>query len=133
MARRAQDSVKADPVFGGAVLKIAGGKIEDITAKTLVQAYYAADALAMEIIDDAADALAAGVAALVNALNPGRIILGGGIIEGMPEMVSRIDKGVRGRALRAATARLTIEPSKLGNRAGIIGAAALAMKAVSSD
>jgi glucokinase len=107
---------------------MAGGKVEDITARTLVQAFYAGDALAAEIIEEVTDALAAGVAALVNVFNPCRIILGGGIIEGMPEMVSRIDKGVRRRALSAATGRLVICASKLGNEAGIIGAAALAMK-----
>jgi glucokinase len=93
-----------------------------------VRAFYAGDALAVKIIDEAADALAAGVAALVNVLNPCQIILGGGIIEGMPEMVARIDKGVRSRALSAATGRLAISASKLGSEAGIIGAASLAMR-----
>jgi glucokinase len=132
IARRAHESVKADPIFGSTILKMAGGKVEDITAKTLVKAFYAGDPLAAEIIDDVTDALAAGVAALVNAFNPCQIILGGGIIEGMPEMVSRIDQGVRRRALGAATRRLAICASKLGNEAGIIGAAALAMKSFSA-
>jgi hypothetical protein len=47
-------------------------------------------------------------------------------------MVSRIDKGVRRRALSAATGCLVIRASKLGNEAGIIGAAALAMKTFSA-
>ncbi|MFZ0946357.1 MAG: ROK family protein [Syntrophobacteraceae bacterium] len=128
IARRAHASVKADPVFGGTILRMAGGKVEDITARTLVQAFYAGDALATEIIDEVTDALAAGVAALANAFNPCRIILGGGIIEGMPEMVSRIDKGVRRRALSAATGCLVICASKLGNEAGVIGAAAFALR-----
>ena len=127
IARRAQESVKADPVRGSAILNRAGGKIEEITAKTVVHAFYDGDPLAITILDEATDALAAGIAALVNALNPCEIILGGGIIEGMPEMVSRIDKGVRNRALSAATGRLAIVASKLGGEAGIIGAAALAM------
>jgi hypothetical protein len=42
-------------------------------------------------------------------------------------MVLRIDQGVRRRALSAATGRLAISAAKLGNEAGIIGAAALAM------
>ncbi|SPJ15890.1 ROK family protein (fragment) [Syntrophobacter sp. SbD2] len=132
IARRAHDGVKADPVLGSTILRMAWGKVEDITARTVVQAFYAGDALAAEIIDEATDALAAGVAALVNAFNPCRIILGGGIVEGMPEMVSRIDKGVRRRALSAATGCLVICASKLGNEAGIIGAAALAMKSFSA-
>jgi glucokinase len=133
LARRAREAVETDPVSGGTVLKTAGGKVENITAKTLVKAFYAGDALAIKIIGKAIDALAAGISALVNALNPCQIILGGGIIEGMPEMVSRIEKGVRSRALSAATGRLVISDSKLGAEAGIIGAAALAMKTESGE
>jgi glucokinase len=128
IARRAHESVKADPVLGSTILKMAGGKVEEITAKTLVQAFYAADPLAVKILYEVTEALSAGIAALVNALNPCRIILGGGIIEGMPEMVSFIDRGVRSRALSAATGHLAISASKLRNEAGIIGAAALAMR-----
>ena len=131
IARRAQESVKADPASGSTILKLAGGKVEDITAKTVAQGFFDGDTLAVEIIKEATDALAAGIAALVNALNPCQIILGGGLIEGMPELVSRIDDGVRRRALSAATARLNVCASKLGNDAGIIGAAALAMKTFS--
>lgn len=113
IARRAQESVKADPASGSTILKLAGGKVENITAKTVAQGFFDGDTLAVEIIKEATDALAAGIAALVNALNPCRIILGGGLIEGMPELVSRIDEGVRRRALSAATARLTVCASKL--------------------
>jgi glucokinase len=109
-------------------LSRAGGKIEGITAKILVEAFHDGDALAAKIIDSAVSALSAGAASLVNALNPCVIILGGGIVEGMPEMVSRVEEGVRSRALSAATRRLTICGAKLGNEAGIIGAAALAMR-----
>ncbi len=133
IASRAQESVKADPASGSTILKLAGGKVENITAKTVAQGFFDGDTLAVEIIKEATDALAAGIAALVNALNPCRIILGGGLIEGMPELVSRIDEGVRRRALSAATARLTVCASKLGNDAGIIGAAAFAMKTFSGS
>ena len=109
-------------------MRIAGGNIENITATTLVQAYHEGDAPARQIMDEVCDALAAGVASLVNAFNPCHIVLGGGIIEGMPELVPRIDQGVRNRALDAATKDLVVSASMLGNDAGIIGAAALAMK-----
>ena len=59
IARRTRESVKADPVSGGTILKMAGGRIEDITARTLAQAFYARDALAGEIVEEVTDALAA--------------------------------------------------------------------------
>lgn len=131
IARMTQERVKTDPAHGRTVLKMAGGKIEEITAITVAQAFYAGDPLAEEIMNEVTDALAAGIAALVNAINPCRIILGGGIIEGMPDLISKIDNGVRRRALSAATGCLEITASKIGNDAGIIGAAALAMRTFS--
>jgi len=128
IARRAIASVKGMPEQGGTILELAGGKVEQISAKTVVQAFYAGDALAEQIMDEALNALSAGIATLVNVLNPCRLILGGGIVEGMPEMVSRVERGVRLRALPAATGRFEIHSAKLGNQAGIIGAAALAMR-----
>jgi glucokinase len=128
IARDARERVKADPLSGKFVLKLAGKKVENIAAKTIVQAFHAGDPLASEIMDGAANALIAGVSALVNALNPCRIILGGGIIDGMPELVQRVENGVRSRSLDAAISRLTVCASSLGGKAGIIGAATLAMK-----
>lgn len=133
IAGKAQEIVKADPALGGMILEMAGGNVEDITARTIARAFHAGDKLAQKIVDEAADALAAGISALVNAVNPCRVILGGGVIDGMPEMVARIDKGVRVRALGAATSRLTVCLSSLGSEAGIIGAAALAIKAVKGE
>ena len=128
IAARTQAMVKSHPASGNTILQMAGGKLEEISARTLVQAHYAGDPLAKGIMDEVIDALSAGISALVNAINPCRIILGGGIIEGMPELLTRIQEGVKRRALSAATGDLTFLPSKLGNDAGIIGAAALAMK-----
>lgn len=127
IAKKTQEMVRSHPVSGAAILHLAAGNVEDITARTLVRAYYAGDALAREIMDEVADALAAGTASLVNAFNPCRIVLGGGIIEGMPELAQRISRGVRARALAAALGELVIIPSKLGNDAGVIGAAAMAI------
>ncbi|MEM5786924.1 MAG: ROK family protein [Syntrophobacteraceae bacterium] len=128
IAKRSRELVAKHPAAGSAILKMAGGRAEDITARVLVQAYYAGESLAREIMDEAAEALAAGIASLVNAVNPCRIVLGGGIIEGMPELVSRVEQGVRRGALAAAQRNLSFSPSRLGNEAGIIGAAALALR-----
>jgi len=57
-----------------------------------------------------------------------KVILGGGVIEGFAEFVERIDRGVRGQALSAATQSLAIVPARLRNDAGVVGAAALAMR-----
>ncbi|MDR3569152.1 MAG: ROK family protein [Syntrophobacteraceae bacterium] len=130
LARSAGQSVAADPVRGRKILEMAGGNLQNISAKIVVQAWREGDPLALGVIEAAMRALGAGVATLVNAINPCMIILGGGIAEGMPELLSRVESEVRGSALPAATSRLVFRAAELGNQAGIIGAAALAMKCV---
>ncbi len=133
IARRAQEAVAADPKAGAALLKLAGGSREAINGKIVSEALSANDALARSIIDGVADALVAGVTVLVNAFNPRRVILGGGVIEGMPALVARVREGVMPRALKAATAVLEIVPAMLHNDAGVVGAAALARQAVAAN
>jgi glucokinase len=95
----------------------------------VAQAAHAGDPLAGRLLDDVAEALVAGVVGLVNAFDPCRLILGGGVIDGLPELVARVDQGVHQRSLPAATANLRVVPAQLHNDAGVIGAAALAYRA----
>jgi glucokinase len=126
IAARGQQAVEDDPVSGAFLLRLAGGQREAITAKTVAQAAQAGDPLGRRLLDQVAEALIAGSVGLVNAFNPCRLILGGGVIEGLPELVTRVDRGVHDRALGAATANLRVVTAQLHNDAGVIGAAALA-------
>lgn len=128
IARQAQKAVMNQPQAGAALLDRASGNRESITARIVAQAAHAGDPLANEIIDDVTQALVAGVTGLVNAFNPCRIILGGGVIEGLPGLIAQVNDGVKRRALAAATASLQVVPAQLHNDAGVIGAAALAVK-----
>jgi glucokinase len=131
IARQAREAVAADPSLGAPLLKIAG-KGDSITAEMVAEAAKTDDPLARRIIDEVVQALIAGCVSLVNAFNPCLLILGGGVIEGSPELVNRIDQGVRRQALSAATQSLRILPAQLKNDAGVIGAAVLAMRLFSS-
>jgi glucokinase len=133
IARRAQEAIAADPAAGTSLVQMAGGQQKAVTAKIVAQAFHAGDPLAQELVDEVAQALIAGAVGLVNAFNPCRLILGGGVIEGLPELVDRIDQGVCERALEAASAPLQVLPAQLKNDAGVVGAAALAMHSQRSD
>lgn len=128
IARRAREAVAADPQAGIALKKLAQGREEAITAALVARAAHGGDPLAGQIIAETAEALIAGATGLINAFNPGRLILGGGVIEGLPELVDRIDQEARSRALQAACTKLEVLPAALHNNAGVIGAAALAMR-----
>ena len=128
ITRLARETVSADPDGGRLLLEMAGGFIEEINVATVARAVRGGDPMARQLMDRAASALIAGASTLINAFNPCRLILGGGVIMGVPELIGRIDKGVRGQALAAACASLIVLPAGLRTDAGVIGAAALAIR-----
>jgi glucokinase len=130
IAERAQESVRADPEAGQTLIALAGS-VEQISAVTVTQAYTKGDALARRLVTETAQYLAAGVVSIVNAFNPCLIILGGGVIQGMPEYISMIEPIVRAKALQATVENLRIVTAALGSKAGVIGAAALARDYIS--
>lgn len=126
IAARAREAIEADREGNASrlLLKLAGGQLNHVTAKTVVQASGEGDPLAQQLMEQVKKAFIAGCASLVNAFNPCRLILGGGVIDGMPEMVEWVDQGVRLIALQAATRSLEVVKAQLGKEVGVIGAAA---------
>ena len=125
IAERAQDAVRANPQAGQGLLALAGD-ISHISAITVSQAYKTGDALAQRLVKDTSRYLAAGVVSVVNAFNPCLLILGGGVIEGLPDLLPMVEKRVLAQALPTPAKTLRITTGALGNKAGVIGAAALA-------
>jgi len=129
----AQEAVALDPPAGALLTKLAGGTPDGITAKTVAEGARKGDLLSLRLFERTTQALIAGCVSIVNAFNPCRLILGGGVIEGLPELVEQIDQGVRRRALSAATKSLQVLPAKLGNNAGVVGAATLALQTFKNE
>lgn len=125
IAERAQEAVRAHPGDGKRLIALAG-RIQDISAATVTQAYSDGDPLAHRLVEETAQYLASGVVSIVNAINPCLLVLGGGVIQGLPEFVPMIENTVRVSALEAAVEGLRIVAAALGDKAGVIGAAALA-------
>jgi glucokinase len=125
IAERAQEAIRMDPKAGQALVALAGS-LEGITTRIIAQAFREDDSFVRHLIDETGQYLVAGVVGIVNALNPSVLILGGGVIEGLPELVQVLDADVRSRALEAAVEHLRIVKSALRGNAGVIGAAALA-------
>ena len=127
MAARARDAIEKNGrgPESQKILELADYKVDQVTANIVVRAYHEGDPFAQEIIEQVKEALIAGCASLVNAFNPSRLILGGGLIEGMPEIIEIIDKGVRRDALKAATKSFEVVRAKLGKELGVLGSAAV--------
>jgi len=125
IADRAREAVSRD-ASAGRLLLARAGSADDITAAIVCKAYHDNDPLSTTIIEETARYLAAGIVSIVNGLNPSILILGGGIIEGTPELPGMIEPLVRACALPVALERLEFSRAALGNSAGVIGAAAIA-------
>jgi glucokinase len=128
IADKAQKVAAGNPLAGATMLKMAENRIPKITAELVARAFREKDPMAVRIINEAVQALVAGTATLINVCSPARIIMGGGVIEGLPELIGRVADGVRRRALDAAMASLQVMPAELGATAAVIGAAARVMK-----
>lgn len=125
IAERAIETIHRDPGVAAGLLARAGS-VEQVTAETVCESFRAGDPLAVRLINETAGIIAAALAGVVNALNPAVIILGGGVIDGAPEMIPSIENDVRRLALPLALEGLCIRQAALGANAIAIGAAAFA-------
>jgi len=126
IAQRARQKVAAEPTRSAELLRLAGGDVAKISAALVGQAATQGDALARALVEETGATLGAGLAAIVNALNPELLILGGGIIEGFPDLIEIAQRELGRRALASALKPLRVVRSKLGADAGVIGAALFA-------
>ncbi|HEV7590192.1 MAG TPA: ROK family protein, partial [Longimicrobium sp.] len=126
LEERASQAALADPAAGAALLRLAGSA-EAITGEVIAAARKAGDALATRLVDETADVLGAAVVGLVNALNPRRVILGGGVMDGFPDLLYRATAAVHARALPAARQRVEIVRAGLADDAPALGAADFAL------
>ncbi|MFC2062557.1 ROK family protein [Chloroflexota bacterium] len=125
IGERVQEAIRNDPGADKSMIALAGS-IEEISAVTLTEAYAHGDPLAQYMVEDTAQFLAAGLVGIINAFNPCLIVLGGGVIQGLPAYTSLVEHIVHHKALEASLERLRIVTATLGNKAGVIGAATLA-------
>jgi glucokinase len=125
IAERAQIAVEKYPQAGQELIALAG-KIDTITAATVTQSFREGGSFASRLVQETVTYLSAGVVSIVNAFNPCLIVLGGGVIEGLPQLVEMVEKKVKRRALTAATEGLRFVKATLGDNAGVVGAAVLA-------
>jgi len=127
LAERAQEAIRTLSVEGKHLLSLAGG-IKQVTGVTVTQAYREGDLLAQLLVKETGQYLAAGVVSIVNAFNPCLVVLGGGVIEGIPELVPMVKEITQNSALEASVENLKIVKTALGGDAGVMGAAALAQE-----
>ena len=107
--------------------------VAELTAADVAAAARAGDALARTIWDTTTAMLACGVVSIVNVFEPEVVVVGGGVSAAGEQLLAPVREAVRESAMSPAGRAARIELSPLGDRVGVVGAAAVAYERVLSD
>lgn len=110
-----------------ALRKIAGTELSDIRSGVIAKAIHEGDEFVEKIVRQAARNIGTTMAGIIHLLAPDRIILGGGLVEAMPQIFeTAVDEAINEWLLPAYHDCYRISVAKLGDDAGVMGAAAWA-------
>lgn len=126
IARRARAALKKPST--SSMLDMVEGNLKKITGEVVTRAAREGDKLARQILQDVGFIIGIGLANIINIFNPGMVILGGGVMEGDEFIIKVAREVVAKRALIPNKDVVKIVHAKLGNKAGILGAAALVLQ-----
>jgi len=106
------------------------GDLDQITAATVYEAVVLGDTYANEVMTETAKILGAGIANIINVLNPEAVVIAGGVTRAGPHLFVPLGAEVRRRAFRSAERACRILPAELPEMAGMVGAAGIFKKVV---
>jgi glucokinase len=109
-------------------LKLADNRLERITPKLLAEAASQGDAIARAVWQETGRYIGTVLAELVNVLNPECFIIGGGVANAGKILFDPMQQTMESLAMNEVGKSTPIFQAKLGENAGIIGAATFAMK-----
>jgi len=112
------------------IFKEAGGDPSKITTDLIFKAAKESDKLAVELIEMAGEKLGVRIAFLVNLLNPGVVVIGGGIEQAGPYLLDTIKKMIKTCCFEEMAEAVKIIPARLGEDAVALGAASLVIRKV---
>ncbi|MEE8142941.1 MAG: ROK family protein [Planctomycetota bacterium] len=115
---------------GRALLEIWEEEMEkrslSLSLSDLMEAANQDQGVARRVLEEGAEHLGVGLVAVLHLLNPACLVIGGGIADGCPWFVERVEAKLRERALPSALDPLVVRRAQFGNWAGVIGAVSLA-------
>jgi glucokinase len=103
-------------------------KLDECSPLALEKSAKAGDTVAHQVWEEVGFAIGITLCDIVWILNPDRIVIGGGVGRAGEYVFGPIRRVIEERTMKIFHEGLTIVPAKLGNDAGIIGSAALALE-----
>lgn len=122
IAARAAEGIESgvDTTLG----KYVNGDLSRLTAQTVYQAAHDGDQYALDVVNDTAKLLGAGVANIINIFNPDVVVICGGVTLAGDRLFEPLRREVHRRAFKDAVKACRIVPGELPGTAGVFGAAA---------
>ena len=108
-----------------AILRLAEGDLEKIEAKTVIDAAKEGDAIAMRVFNHYAKYLAITINNITAFLDPEMVVLGGGVSRAGEFLLEAVREKLPRYLMYKTLPSPKLALAKLGNKAGIIGAAVL--------
>ena len=123
-----------EAVAGGHALatRLAATGVDASNSRDVVRLVHEGNVSATRMVRAAGRTLGEVLAGTVNFFNPAVIVIGGDIAEAHAQLLAGVREGIFSRSLPLATRDLRIVPCRLGDRAGVIGAAITAIEQVLS-
>ena len=107
----------------------AGADLKEIRSGAISGAVEAGDEAIVNIVNEAARQIGFATAGLVHTIGPDVVVLGGGLVEALPDHITKIvEKTAREHVMKAYQKSFEVTVAVLGDDAGALGAAAWAMK-----
>ncbi len=104
-----------------------------VTIERIEDSALAGDALATQVVSEAAGHLGVAVAGLLNLMNPQRVILGGGFSRLGDLLLEPLRDATRNRTLMSSLAAAQVVTSELGPQSIAVGAATMVLDAALTD
>jgi glucokinase len=99
-----------------------------VSAADVAAAAHAGDPVAGAVWDETVVALACGLTSIVNVFEPELIVVGGGVTRAGEQLLGPVRERVQAEAMTPAGQDVRLVRSALGDRVGVVGAAAIAFE-----
>ncbi|WP_167995753.1 ROK family protein [Arthrobacter pigmenti] len=124
------EALAGGPALASALNELTGGSL--VTSRDVIDLVRSGDATAIQVIRQAGRDIGDVLATCVNLINPSVVVIGGSLAQAGEHLLAGIREVVYRRSLPLATEHLRIVPSVAGERAGVMGAASMAISHVLS-
>lgn len=107
--------------YKGRIWDIIDGDIGNLHTGTIEEASLSGDERCSSVWQEVVEYLGAGIASLVNLLNPEIIVFGGGVIYGTKHLIDDMTAVLKKRAMTESLKGLRIEKARLGEESALLG------------